>query len=171
MIPFILMLLIYKRFIIMDITNLFIGGQAVDDRGTVSFVNDFDFNNVKRFYQVENHRRGFIRAWHGHKKEGKYVYVPSGTALVGAVPMPDYWYNDEVGAEVEVSKKEWPKTFILSSKLPKVLYIPPDHCNGFMNLEENTIVQFLSTSTLEESLGDDKRFDYDTWNIWEEDYR
>ena len=84
---------------------------------------------------------------------------------------PDYWYNDEVGAEVEVSKKEWPKTFILSSKLPKVLYIPPDHCNGFMNLEENTIVQFFSTSTLEESLGDDKRFDYDTWNIWEEDYR
>ena len=62
MIPFILMLLTYKKFIIMDTTNLFIGGQAVDDRGTVSFVNDFDFNNVKRFYQVENHRRGFIRA-------------------------------------------------------------------------------------------------------------
>ena len=40
---------------------------------TGCFVNDFNFENVKRFYQVENHRQGFIRAWHGHKKEGKYI--------------------------------------------------------------------------------------------------
>ena len=63
------------------------GGLAVDDRGTVRFVNDFDFNGVKRFYQVENHQKGFIRAWHGHKKESKYVYVSSGTALVGVVDL------------------------------------------------------------------------------------
>jgi dTDP-4-dehydrorhamnose 3,5-epimerase len=40
------------------------GGIAPDDRGSVRFVNDFDFAKVKRFYQVENHRAGFIRAWH-----------------------------------------------------------------------------------------------------------
>ena len=51
------------------------GGIATDDRGCVRFVNDFNFKGVKRFYQVENHRQGFIRAWHGHKKEGKYVYT------------------------------------------------------------------------------------------------
>ena len=65
------------------------GGVAVDDRGSVTFVNDFDFSGVKRFYQVQNHRRGFIRAWHGHKKEAKYVYVPRGTALIGTIPMPN----------------------------------------------------------------------------------
>ena len=47
----------------------YIGGIAVDDRGQLRFVNDFNFANVKRFYQVENHRQGFIRAWHGHKKK------------------------------------------------------------------------------------------------------
>jgi len=131
------------------------GGIAVDDRGSVRFVNDFNFENVKRFYQVENHGRGFIRAWHGHKKEGKYVYVTSGSALIGVVNMETE----------EVSK------FILSDKSPKVLWIPPGNYNGFKSLEENTKIIFFSTSSLEESLGDDIREEHNRWNIWEEDYR
>ena len=131
------------------------GGLAVDDRGSVSFVNDFNFSNVKRFYQVENHRSGFIRAWHGHKNEGKYVYVCQGSALVGVVNM-------------ETDKIE---KFVLSSKSPKILWIPPGYANGFKSLEENTKIIFYSTSTLEESMGDDIRFDYATWDIWNEEYR
>ena len=131
------------------------GGIAVDDRGSVRFINDFNFKNVKRFYHVTNHRRGFIRAWHGHKKEGKYVYVSSGTALIGVVDMKTE----------EISK------FIVSSKSPKILWIPPGNYNGFKSLEENTSILFFSTTTLEESLGDDIRKDYDEWNIWDEDYR
>ena len=126
------------------------GGVAVDDRGYVSFVNDFDFNNVKRFYQVENHSINFIRAWHGHKKEGKYVYVPKGSVLIGAVNLETE----------EITKK------IISSKTPSVLWIPPNHANGFMNLEKDTIIQFFSTSSLEDSLDDDIRFPWDKWNIW-----
>jgi dTDP-4-dehydrorhamnose 3,5-epimerase len=65
----------------------------------------------------------------------------------------------------EVSK------FVLSSQTPKVLWIPPGYFNGFKSLEENTKIIFFSTSTLEESLGDDIREDHDKWNIWNEDYR
>jgi dTDP-4-dehydrorhamnose 3,5-epimerase len=139
----------------MSLTKLFNGGVSVDDRGSVRFVNDFNFEGVKRFYQVENHSRGFIRAWHGHKKEGKYVYVTNGSALVGVVNMETE----------EISK------FVLSSQTPKVLWIPPGNFNGFKSLEENTKIIFFSTSTLEESLGDDIREDHDKWNIWNEDYR
>jgi dTDP-4-dehydrorhamnose 3,5-epimerase len=139
----------------MSLTKLFNGGLSVDDRGSVRFVNDFNFEGVKRFYQVENHSRGFIRAWHGHKKEGKYVYVTNGSALVGIVNMETE----------EISK------FVLSSQTPKVLWIPPGHFNGFKSLEENTKIIFFSTSTLEESLGDDIREDHDKWDIWNEDYR
>ena len=57
---------------------------------TLRFVNDFNLEGIKRFYQVENHEKGFIRAWHGHKKEGKYVYVARGTAWVGAVDMETF---------------------------------------------------------------------------------
>jgi dTDP-4-dehydrorhamnose 3,5-epimerase len=139
----------------MDVTKLILGGISVDDRGSVRFVNDFNFVNVKRFYQVENHSKGFIRAWHGHKKEGKYVYVSSGTALIGVVNM-----------DTEKIEK-----FVLSSKNPRVLYIPPNNFNGFKSLEENTTILFFSTSTLEESLGDDIREAHDKWNIWNEDFR
>ena len=142
----------------MEIMN---GGVFADDRGKLRFVNDFDFSNVKRFYQVENHRQGFIRAWHGHVHEGKYVYVPSGTALVGVVPL----------STPLAEHPATPKKFILTSEKPQILWIPPNHANGFMNLENNTIVMFFSTSTLEESKGDDIRFPYDEWNIWQEDYR
>lgn len=139
----------------MENLKLISGGISVDDRGSVRFVNDFDFKNVKRFYHVENHSRGFIRAWHGHKKEGKYVYVSSGTALIGVVNMDS----------------EKMEKFILSSKTPKILYIPPNNFNGFKSLEENTTILFFSTSTLEESLGDDIREQHDKWDIWSEDYR
>jgi dTDP-4-dehydrorhamnose 3,5-epimerase len=139
----------------MDVTKLMLGGIAVDDRGSVRFVNDFNFENVKRFYQVENHRQGFIRAWHGHKKEGKYVYVATGTALIGVVNM-----------ETETIQK-----YVLSDKQPRILFIPPNHYNGFKNLEENTSVIFFSTTTLEESLGDDIRQAHDKWDIWAEDFR
>jgi len=140
-----------------DTPTIFTGDKFVDDRGILSFVNSFCFNNVKRFYQVENHNKNFIRAWHGHLKEGKYVYVCNGSALVGAVNIK----NDEN----TISK------FVLSSDKPSILWIPPGYANGFMNLTETTIIQFFSTATIEESKDDDIRFDFDKWNIWNIEYR
>ena len=40
-----------------------------------------------------------------------------------------------------------------------------------MNLQDNTKVIFFSTSTLEDSMGDDIRFEWDKWNIWDIDRR
>jgi len=73
------------------------GGLAVDDRGCIRFINDFHFTNIKRFYQIRNHRAGFVRAWHGHCNEVKYVYVPKGAAVVKAVSF----------AEVEKYRTTW----------------------------------------------------------------
>jgi len=47
------------------------GGIAVDDRGTLTFANDFNFYGVKRFYQVQNFSTSTIRAFHGHLNEAK----------------------------------------------------------------------------------------------------
>ena len=133
------------------------GGLAVDDRGQVSFVNDFDFDGVKRFYAVENHARGFIRAWHAHRHEAKYVMVTSGSALVGAVRIDD-WDNPSKDAPV--------LRHVLSARSPAVLYIPAGYANGFMSLAEETKILFFSTRTLEQSLGDDIRYDSRYWNPW-----
>lgn len=128
------------------------GDISIDDRGQVSFVNDFNFKNVKRFYMVSNHRQGFIRAWHGHKKEAKYVFVPKGSVLVGVV---------------KLGSKE-PKAFVLSEREPAVLYIPPGYANGVKTLTADAQVIFFSTSTTKQSLDDDIRFPARHWNIWGE---
>lgn len=138
------------------------GGLAVDDRGQVSFVNDFDFAGVKRFYMVSNHKQGFVRAWHAHKKEAKYVLVVKGAAVVGAVEI-DNWDKPNKSAEVQ--------RFVLSEKKPTVLYIPAGYANGFMSLTEDAQIMFFSTSTLDESLGDDFRYEARYWNIWEVEER
>jgi dTDP-4-dehydrorhamnose 3,5-epimerase-like enzyme len=133
------------------------GGLSVDDRGQLSFVNDFDFAGVKRFYVVSNHVAGFVRAWHAHKKEAKYVVVVKGAALVGAVKV-EAW--DEPSKDAEVAR------FVLSANKPAALYIPPGYANGFMSLTEDALLMFFSTSTLEESRGDDYRYDARYWDIW-----
>lgn len=133
------------------------GDLAVDDRGTVSFVNGFDFKGVKRFYVVENHRQGFIRAWHAHKNEAKYVNVVKGSALVCAVEI-DNWENPSPNQKIF--------RFVLSEKNPSVLYIPKGFANGFMSLTEDAKLVFYSTSSLEESKDDDYRYDSRLWDPW-----
>lgn len=140
-----------------DTLKLIEGGLAVDDRGQVVFVNNFDFKGVKRFYMVSNHSAGFIRAWHAHKKEAKYVLVTQGAAIIGAVKISN-WVKPYKKAEVQ--------RFVLSAKKPSILYIPAGYANGFRTLTEDTQVIFFSTSTLEESKGDDFRYEARYWDIW-----
>jgi dTDP-4-dehydrorhamnose 3,5-epimerase len=133
------------------------GGLAVDDRGEVAFVNDFNFTGVKRFYLVSNHRQGFVRAWHAHRREAKYVTVVQGAALIGAVKIDDW---DAPAKDAQVHR------YVLSSHKPSVLYIPAGYANGFMSLTDDARLMFFSTSTLEESTGDDIRYDARLWDIW-----
>lgn len=137
--------------------KIYKGDIAVDDRGRLAFINDFNFEGVKRFYQVRNHRRGFVRAWHGHKIEAKYVTVVQGSAIVGAVKIDD-WDNP--------SKDLKPERWVLSGDKPQVIYLPAGFANGFMSLTDDLIIMFFSTTTLAESQGDDYRFDARYWDIW-----
>jgi dTDP-4-dehydrorhamnose 3,5-epimerase-like enzyme len=133
------------------------GGIAVDDRGSVSFVNDFNFAGVKRFYMIENHRQGFIRAWHGHRNEGKYFFVVKGSALVCGVQV-DNWEMPSKDLKVH--------RFVLSDTQPSILFLPAGYANGSLSLTRDAKILVLSTSTLQESLGDDIRFDAHYWNPW-----
>ena len=140
------------------------GDVAVDDRGSLSFVNDFDFSGVKRFYQVKNLDTKTVRAWHGHLKEGKYVYVVSGSIIFGYLKL-DKFDNPDWHLE--------PERLILFAKKPQVVYVPGGYVNGFRALEIGTKVMFFSTSTLKESHNDDYRFPYDYWGskIWQVENR
>jgi len=143
-----------------DVIGVYRGGISVDDRGKTSFVNDFDFKDVKRFYYIQNHKSPFIRAWHGHKRETKYITVVKGSAVIGVVKIDD-WDTPTVMVNYEGVKK-----MVLSSENPTVVRVPPGCANGVMTLTDDTIVMVFSTSTLTDSLSDDFRFDARLWDIW-----
>jgi dTDP-4-dehydrorhamnose 3,5-epimerase-like enzyme len=141
-----------------DIVRVIEGNLAADDRGTVRFVNDFDFKGVKRFYAATNYKAGFVRAWHAHRREAKYITVLQGAAIIGAVKI-DNWENP--------SRSSLVSRYVLSAQKPSVIYVPAGYANGFMSLTDDTIVVFFSTSSMEETRNDDIRYDARYWDIWQ----
>lgn len=135
------------------------GGSATDERGTVSYANGFPLGSYKRFYTIQNHEIGFVRAWHGHKYESKAYFVLAGQVVVGAVKIDD-WDNPSVDCKVE--------TKVMTADSPGILFIPGGYANGFMSLTADAKVILFSDFTLEQSKEDDIRFDSHRWNPWEE---
>ncbi len=142
----------------MIVPHLIEGDVFVDDRGTVSFVNDFSLDPARRFYMVENHSAGFVRAWHYHAKETKYVLAVAGSAIVAAVHVTNV---EEPDSDSEIYR------FVLSAKKPSILLIPPEYAHGTKNLTDDTRIMFFSNATLEESSADDIRYDAEMWNPWD----
>ena len=50
------------------------GGNFSDHRGTLSYVNDFSFKDIERFYIISNSDTHPLRAWQGHKLDAKNYY-------------------------------------------------------------------------------------------------
>lgn len=150
--------------------NIITGKTSTDDRGRVTFINDFNpfALGIKRMYMVENHQQGFVRAWHGHLKEEKYVTVVKGAALIKAIKLEQI--KGEVKLPYTSSTLDADISCVISENEPKVLHIPSEYANGFMTLTSDTKVLFFSTVTLEESKDDDWRFpiksaDLALWSI------
>jgi len=134
----------------------FESNSSSDERGTVSFTNDLNLQKAVRTYKVENSQLKTVRAWHGHKVEEKWVNVEQGEFLVCVVKVDDF---------TSPSKDSEIQTYKMSPK-DGFLYIPPNFANGAMNLTEDNAIRYYSSSTLEESLNDDFRFESDYWDPW-----
>jgi dTDP-4-dehydrorhamnose 3,5-epimerase len=141
-----------------QVPTIFQGNRATDDRGSLGFINGFDLSNFKRFYTVSNHTSNFVRAWHGHLKEAKAIIVLQGSALVCAVEMDD---TNTPSVHNQIHRH------VLSGNTPAALFVPAGYANGFKTLTSDATILVFSSTTLEESQGDDYRFDYDYWNPWE----
>lgn len=135
------------------------GGIATDERGSVRFVNSFEFSGVRRFYQLTNASPATARSWRGHKRERKWVYVAKGSAIVAAV---------EFDHDTHPSKNTTVHRFVLSEERPGILAIPAGYANAFRILKPETVLLFFSSSSVEESEKDDFPFPPDYWGeeLW-----
>ncbi len=135
------------------------GGVAVDDRGTLSYLNVAPLANYVRMYLVENFTTDTIRAFHGHKLEEKAALVVSGSAIVVVAKL-----DANGGLEAESDERH-----VLSARIPALLRIPAGYANGFRALEPNTKILFFSSTTIEQAKTDDYRFTWDYFGkeVWE----
>ncbi|QHS58242.1 cupin domain-containing protein [Chitinophaga agri] len=141
-----------------DTVTLINGNVFSDERGTLRFVNDFSFPDVKRFYQIIHPSTATIRAWQGHRVEHKYFYVVSGTFAVAWVKIDDW---DHPSPALEAAYK------VLTANSPAVLSVPPGYANGLKALEPDSVLMIYSNLTLEGSANDRWSFNPAWWLDWE----
>src|SRR3569832_438815 len=122
-------------------SNIISGAMHTDHRGSISFINDFTLDGIKRFYTIQPADLTMVRAWQGHRTESKWFHVVAGSFKVVAVRI-DNWENpsDEC------------KTFEydLSASSPAVLHIPGGYANGFKALEPGSRVMIFSDFTVQQ---------------------
>lgn len=139
------------------ITHIFNGNLFEDDRGRLTFFNDFPMDSIKRMYQIHHESINVIRAWQGHKIENKFFYVLEGEFLIAKVAIDDF-NAPSIDLIPEITK--------LSSQSPQILHVPNGYANGFKALTPNSRLLIFSDLDLQESKNDDYRFTSDLWFDW-----
>lgn len=109
--------------------NIVKGGSHTDHRGTISFINDFDMNQIKRFYIIEHPDTETVRGWRGHKIEQRWFYVTEGTFVIDLVRIDDF---ESPSVDLPVTQ------FKLSVKDTEVLHVPVGYASSIKALTPNS---------------------------------
>jgi len=132
------------------------GGNFSDHRGTISYVNDFSFKAIERFYIISNSDENPVRAWQGHKLDTKNFYCLSGAFKIHFVKI-DNWENPSKDLAIE--------TVTVSASESKIVHIPAGYANAIQSLEKDSKLISFSTLPLANVSDDDVRYDSDYWKI------
>ncbi len=135
------------------------GGRFEDHRGSISFVNDFNFSDIERFYIISNSQEYPLRAWQGHKLDAKNFYCLSGSFKIHFIKI-DNWENPSKDLIIE--------TIFVSESDSKIVHIPAGYANAIESLEENSKLMSFSTLPLINISQDDVRYPLDYWSIHNE---
>lgn len=134
------------------------GGNFSDHRGSISYVNDFSFHGIERFYIISNSNENPIRAWQGHKLDAKNFYCLSGSFKIHYVKV-DNWETPTKNLKIE--------TIIVSEHDSKIVHIPAGYANAIESLENNSKLISFSTLPLTDVKEDDVRYPADYWLLHE----
>jgi hypothetical protein len=113
----------------MEVPEIISGGSYTDTRGTITFINDFDMSQVKRFYIIENANTNVKRGWRGHKIEQRWFSVSEGAFNVRLIKIDDWGVPD----------KDLPfEEFLLSAENSEVLHIPVGYASCVQATENHS---------------------------------
>lgn len=136
----------------MEEPNVITGGQFKDNRGRLSFVNDFDMTQVRRFYMIEHDNVEFIRGWRAHKTEQRWFYVSQGCFKIKLVKI-DHWIEPNIALDQ--------LEFILNEINSQILHIPKGYASSLQALEENSKLIVFADFGIDNAQNDDYLFPAD----------
>jgi len=125
------------------------GGSHSDNRGNLTYNNDFDMSSIKRMYFIQNSSTSFVRAWQGHVIERRWFSVVKGSFEIKLIKI-DNWENPTKNLDIFSS--------ILNDQNLDVLFVPAGYVNSIQALEENSKLLLMSDYRLGD-IQDEYRFD------------
>lgn len=132
------------------------GNRHQDERGTLTFNNNFSAFGVKRFYTIENAGLELKRAWQGHQVEQRWFSAIVGSFEIKLVEI-DQWENPSKNLPI--------LKFILTAETLDILHIPAGFATSIQGLVKDSKLLLFADYQLGE-LQDEFRYpsDYFTDN-------
>ncbi len=134
--------------------NIFEGKSHQDERGIITYNNDFDASIIRRIYTIENKSIDFIRGWQGHKIEQRWFAAVKGCFEISVIEVDDF---DHPSKEVEIRK------YLLKDETLTYLHVKAGYVTAIQALQENSKLLVLADYALGE-VQDEYRYDLECFN-------
>ncbi|WP_185213166.1 WxcM-like domain-containing protein [Sphingobacterium mizutaii] len=126
--------------------NFIEGGESIDARGSIKYVNSFDMTKIKRFYIISNADTEMIRGWRGHKIEERWFYVISGEFELDIVKIDDW---DLCDRNLDVNRYQ------LKAEDNRIVHLPCGYATAFRALKKDSKLLVYSNFGLDHAKNDD----------------
>ncbi|WP_282629968.1 WxcM-like domain-containing protein [Empedobacter sedimenti] len=130
---------------------IFEGKKHEDERGIITFNNEFDASEIKRIYTIENHSLDFIRGWQGHKVEQRWFAAMKGRFEISVIKVDDF---------ENPSKNLTVNTYELSDEALTYLHVPAGCITAIQAKDSNNKLLVLADFAIGE-VQDEYRFPLD----------
>ncbi|QDP85847.1 sugar epimerase [Chryseobacterium sp. SNU WT5] len=130
------------------------GNNHLDDRGKLTFNNDFCGFTVKKMYSIENYDLDFVRGWQGHQVEQRWFSAVTGSFKIKLIRI-DKWENPARNLPIA--------EFHLNAQNFDILHIPSGFVTSIQALEKSSKLLVFGDYQLNE-LQDEFRFPNEYFN-------
>ncbi|WP_294221303.1 WxcM-like domain-containing protein [uncultured Chryseobacterium sp.] len=130
------------------------GKTHQDDRGVITFNNEFDASEIKRIYTIENHSTDFIRGWQGHKIEQRWFASMKGSFEISVIEVDDF---------TNPSKDLISQKYLLTDEVLTYLHIPAGCITAIQSKSLDSKLLVLADYQLGE-IADEYRYSLDYFN-------
>jgi len=132
------------------------GRKHQDERGIITYNNDFDASQIKRIYTLENFSEDFVRGWQGHQLEQRWFACMKGIFEISVIVVDDF---GNPSSDLAVEK------YILTDDVLTYLHIPAGCITAIRAKKTNSKLIAFSDYTLGE-IDDEYRYNLDYFKLF-----